>query len=52
MNEDLKRIKKKYGEDMMHLCRDLFPTILEHEGLLSKLIEENFAPNKSLYQEK
>ena len=51
MNEDLKRIKKKYGEDMMHLCRDLFPTILEHEGLLSKLIEENFAPNKSLCQD-
>ena len=48
MNEDLKRIKKKYGEDMMHLCRDLFPTILEHEGLLSKLIEERFYPDKKL----
>jgi len=51
MNEDLKRIKKKYGEDMMHLCRSLFPTILEKEGLLSKLIEDNFAPSRSLYQD-
>ena len=51
MNEDLKRIKKIYGEDMMKLCRELFPTILEHEGLLSKLMEDHFAPNKSLYQD-
>ena len=27
-------IKKYYGENMMHLCRKLFPTILEKKGLL------------------
>lgn len=28
MNLDLKIIKKEYGEEMSHLCRELFPTIL------------------------
>ena len=42
MNNDLKIIKKKYGEKMMHFCRDLFPTILETEGLLPKLLMDNF----------
>ena len=27
--DDLKRIKKDYGENMSHMCRELFPTILE-----------------------
>lgn len=45
---DLKRIKKIYGEEMMHLCRELFPTILEVEGLLSSLLEKAIAPTKSL----
>ena len=31
MNNELKQIKKKYGERMMHLCRTLFPTILNEE---------------------
>ena len=48
MNKDLKLIKKKYGEEMMHLCRELFPTILEQEGLLSKLLHDNFKESKSL----
>lgn len=39
MNYDLKMIKKYYGEDMAHLCRELFPTLLEKEGLLLNLIE-------------
>ena len=30
--DDLKLIKKHYGEKMAHLCRDLFPTLLEEEG--------------------
>jgi len=46
---DLKLIKKYYGEKFMHLCRDLFPTILENDGILFKLIEENFYHNKNLY---
>ena len=52
MNQDLKIIKKKYGEKMMHLCRSLFPTILEkHPGVLSKIITMMFAPNRKLYDD-
>ena len=45
MSEELKRIKKIYGEQMMHLCRDLFPTILEEEGVLLKILQNTFAPS-------
>ena len=51
MNSELKKIKKIYGEETMHLCRSLFPTILEHEGLLLSILEEHFAPTKFLAQE-
>ena len=47
----LKLIKKYYGENMARLCRELFPTILEKEGLLIKLIESKFAHNKFLYDD-
>ena len=49
MNDDLKIIKKKFGEDMMRLCRKIFPTILDKQpGHLSDLLLANFNPNKSL----
>ena len=51
MNKDLKIIKKKYGEKMMHLCRELFPTLLEKEGLLSELLLEHFEPSRFLYDD-
>lgn len=51
MIDDLKIIKKKYGENMMHLCRELFPTILETPGLLSKLMLDNFEPTRFLYND-
>ena len=51
MNQDLKIIKKKYGEKMMKLCRELFPTILEKEGLLSQLMLEHFEPSHILYDD-
>lgn len=51
MEQDLIRIKKKYGEDMMHLCRQIFPTILEHKGMLSTILLANFYPTHSLYQD-
>ncbi len=51
MNKDLKIIKKKYGENMAKLCRSLFPTILQEEGLLSSLLLENFEVNRSLYDD-
>lgn len=48
---DLMMIKEKYGERMMHLCRKLFPTILEKEGLLFKLLSDNFAYSRFLYDD-
>ena len=49
--DDLKYLKKHYGENFAHLCRESFSTILENEGLLSKLISDHFAPTHSLYQD-
>ena len=49
MIDDLKIIKKHYGEKMSHLCRELFPTILETPGKLSYLLLEKFEPSKVLY---
>lgn len=34
-NKDLQFIKSKFGEKIMHLCRESFPKILENEGVLS-----------------
>ena len=51
MVDDLKLIKKYYGEGMMHLCRDLFPTILETPGLLFSLIDSRFQRSKFLYED-
>ena len=48
MEKDLKVIKKKYGESMMHLCRTYFPTLLEQEGLLPLLLHNNFKESRSL----
>ena len=48
---DLIKIKKYYGENMMHLCRELFPTILEQENLLFSLLDNNFAHSKFLYDD-
>ena len=50
MNDE-KRTRKLYGEKMWHLCRSLFPTILETPGLLSKLLEEHFNPTRYLYED-
>ena len=48
MKSDLSIIKDKYGEDMMHLCRKLFPTILDTDGLLVELLLNHFYPNREL----
>ena len=50
-NQELKQIKKIYGEEMMHLCKKLFPTILEEEGKLFSILSEHFAYNKFLYED-
>jgi len=48
---DLEKIKKYYGEKVMHLCRSLFSTLLEKENLLFNLLESNFAHSKYLYDD-
>lgn len=49
--DDLKEIKKHYGEKMMQICRMLFPTILETPGLLFKIMSNHFESNHSLYED-
>ncbi len=51
MLDDLKIIKKKYGEEMMHFCRDTFATILEEPGVLSNLLLTYFEPSKELFSD-
>ncbi|MBO7527795.1 MAG: hypothetical protein J6T74_07910, partial [Clostridia bacterium] len=50
-NADLKYIKKHYSEKMAYLCRELFPTILEHHGLLPMILEKKFAHSSSLAED-
>ena len=49
--DDLKLIKKYYGEKMSHLCRELFPTLLETPGLLYETLSKAFYPNRFLYDD-
>lgn len=49
--DDLKLIKKHYGEKMMHLCREMFPTLLETEGLLFTTLSKKFAYSRCLYDD-
>ena len=51
MIDDLHEIKKMYGEKMMHLCRELFPTILERPGLLYTIISSIFSPSRFLFDD-
>lgn len=51
MQKDLKIIKDKFGENMSKLCRELFPTLLEQEGLLPKLLLSKFESNHFLYDD-
>ena len=46
--DDLKLIKKHYGENMMKLCRELFPTLIEQNKLYDILVS-NFYPSKQLF---
>ncbi len=51
MTNDLKIIKKYYGEAMAHFCRDTFSTILEQSGSLSNILFSHFNPTKFLYED-
>lgn len=51
-SKELNRIKKLYGEKFMHFCRSIFPTLLEQEGLLTKVLKSTFATNsRTLYDD-
>ncbi len=50
-SSDLKWIKKHYGEKFSHLCRELFPTILETEGKLKEILTKLFLPSRELYND-
>lgn len=48
--DDLKIIKKYYGEDMMHLCRSIFSTILDiYPGKLQEVMLSHFDSTRYLY---
>ena len=47
----LKYLKKHYGEDFAKLCRKLFPTILEEEGVLKDIITSRFGESRNLYND-
>ena len=49
--KDYEILKKYYGERFARLCRTLFPTLLETEGLVSKTILSKFEPSKFLYED-
>ena len=51
MIDDLKIIRKKYGEKMYHFCRESFPTLSEEPGKLSKLLSDNFHESHSLFDD-
>ena len=51
MQDELKQIKKIYGEDMMHYCRETFPTLLDKKGKLLGILTKTFAPTHSLYKD-
>ena len=50
-SQDLKYLKKHYGENFARLCRELFPTLLETPGLLQKIITKKFDNVPTLYED-
>ncbi len=51
MDKELKKIKKLYGEAMMHFCRDNFALILDIPDLLLNILTSNFHPTHELYKD-
>ena len=51
MQNDLKWIKKHFGEKMMHLCRENLYRLLENKGLVPKLLDEHFARDRHLAED-
>lgn len=50
-SEDLKYLKKHYGDRFAKLCRELFPTLLETPGLLKQIICKYFDKSSTLYED-
>ena len=51
MNEELKKIRKDYGEKIMHTCRSFFPQFLGKGDLVYNVLTKYFAPTHSLYED-
>ena len=51
MQGELKKIKRKYGEEMAKFCRTSLAPILEHNGLLYEILINNFYPSRELYKD-
>ncbi|MFI3261043.1 MAG: hypothetical protein R3Y13_04970 [bacterium] len=51
MNKELKWVKKNYSENMMQLCRELFPTILEEENILKTILVKTFYNHRCLAED-
>ncbi len=51
MDKELKKIKKLYGEVMMHYCRDNFALILDTPDLILNILTSNFHPTHELYND-
>ena len=49
--DDLKYIKKQYGEKMSSLCEELFSFVLARPGLLYHVLKSHFNPSRSLYDD-
>ena len=45
LSNELKKIKKTYGENNMKLWRNLFPTLLEQEGRLYEILATSYSTN-------
>lgn len=49
--DDFKFLKKHYGEKFAQFCRSNLPTIFNKSGLISKIMEKKFAPNRDLFND-
>ena len=51
MNDELKKIRKLYGEKLMQTCRSFFPQFLGKGDLVLNILTKYFAPTHSLYDD-
>lgn len=50
--EELKKIKKMYGEKFMQMCKRNFPTILNNQGVLLEILQAHFDDaSRTLYED-